>query len=195
MKINYSERITETLVDAGAVPSEDKALYEYGIRMGILMVINIATAVLIGLVLGMFWQSIIFLLAYNPVRTYSGGYHARTPLVCYLLSIPMMLVVLLGIRMLPWNGYICVIASLCSFVVIGILAPVADPNKPLNEREKIVYKGRARTYSAVLFGASLMLWFAGLEQVSLSIVMALGVAAFMLVLGAIKNGNMGKEKA
>jgi len=163
--------------------------------MGILLVINIVTAVLIGLLMGMFWQSIIFLLAYNPVRTYSGGYHARTPLVCYLLSIPMILIVLLGIKMLPWTGYLCVIALFCSVVIIEILAPVADPNKPLNEREKIVYKGRARTYSAVFFGAALMLWFAGLEQISLSIVMALGVAAVMLVLGAIKNGNMSKEKA
>jgi len=195
MRINYSERITDSLVNAGAVPSEDKALYEYGIRMGILMVINIVTAVLIGLVLGMFWQSIIFLLAYNPIRTYSGGYHARTPLVCYLLSIPMMVAVLLGIKMLPWNGYICAVALLCSVVIIEILAPVADPNKPINEREKIVYKGKARTYSAVFFGAALMLWVAGMKQVSLSIMMALGVAAVMLVLGAIKNGKIIEEKA
>ena len=195
MKNNISARITDSLVEAGAVPTEDKALYEYGIRQGILLVINIATAVLIGLVLGMFWQSIIFLLAYNPVRTYSGGYHARTALLCYLLSIPMMLVVLLGIKMIPWNGYICAAALICAVVIIVILAPVADPNKPLNEREKIVYKGRARTYSAIFFGAALMLWFVGMRQVSLSIVMALGVAAVMLVIGAIKNGNMRKEKA
>lgn len=192
---NISERIADSLVDAGAAPSEDKALYEYGIRQGILLVINIATAVLIGLLLGMFWQSIIFLLAYNPVRTYSGGYHARTPLVCYLLSIPMMVAVLMGIKMLHWNGYICAIALFCAVVIIEILAPVADPNKPINEREKIVYKGRARTYSAVFFGAALMLWVAGMQQVSLSIVMALGVAAVMLVLGAIKNGKIIEEKA
>lgn len=187
--------ITDFLVEAGAAPTEDKALYEYGIRQGILLVINIATAVLIGFLLGMVWQCILFLIAYNPVRTYSGGYHARTPLACYLLSIPMILVVLLGIKMLPWNGYICVVALLCSVVIIEVLAPVADPNKPLNEREKIVYKGRTRSYSAVFFGVALMLWFAGLEQISLSIVMALGVAAVMLVLGAVKNGNMSKEKA
>lgn len=192
---NLSERITSSLVNAGAAPSEDKALYEYGIRMGILMVINIATALLIGLFIGMVWQCAIFLIAYNPVRTYAGGYHANTPLACYLLSIPMILVVLLGIKMLPWNGYFCAIALFCSIVIIAILAPVEDSNKPLNEREKVVYKGKARAYSAVFFGAAMMLWFAGFEQISLSIVMALGVAAVMLVLGAIKNRNLLKEKA
>ncbi|MDD3168008.1 MAG: accessory gene regulator B family protein [Eubacteriales bacterium] len=192
---NISDKITGSLVDAGAVTSEDKAIYEYGIRMGILMVINIATAVLIGLLLGMVWQCIVFLIAYNPVRTYAGGYHARTSLVCYLLSIPMMLAVLLGIKMMPWNGYICAIALLSALVTIGILAPVADPNKPLNEKEVSVYKKRARVYSAVLTGGAIVLWMAGMEQTSLSIVMALGVAAGMLVLGTARNRNHIKEKA
>lgn len=192
---SISDRITGSLVNAGAVPSEDKALYKYGIRMGILMVINIATAVLIGLLLGMFWQCVIFLIAYNPVRTYAGGYHARSPLVCYLLSIPMTLAVLLGIRMIPWNGYMCAAALLGAIVSIGILAPVADPNKPLNEREILVYRKRARVYSGVLAVAAVVLWVAGMGQTSLSIVMALLVAAVMLLLGAIKNKNIIIEKA
>lgn len=192
---NISARITGSLVNAGAVPSEDKALYEYGIRMGILMVISIATAVLVGLFMGMALQCIIFLLAYNPVRSYSGGYHADSQLTCYLISIPIIVAVLFGISMLPWNGYVFTFVLLCAVILIEILAPVADPNKPLNEREKVVYKKKARNYTAVFFGAALMLWVAGMEQVSLSIMMALGVAAVMLVLGAIKNGKIIEEKA
>jgi len=193
--MNLPGRISESLVEAGAVPAEDKALYEYGIRQGIFLVINIATAVLIGLLLEMIWQCIIYLIAYNPVRTYSGGYHARTPLACYLFSIPMTAAVLLGIKLIPWNAYICVIVLFASVITVAILAPVADPNKPLNEREITVYRSRARAYSAVLAGAAIMLWIADLEQISLSITMALGTAAFMLILGAIKNGNHKKEMA
>ena len=195
MKNNVSARITNSLIDAGAVPSEDKAIYEYGIRMGILMVINIASALLIGLFLGMVWQCIVFLLAYNPVRSYAGGYHASNQLNCYLLSIPMILTVLLGIKMIPWNGYLGVIFLFIAVMVIGFLAPVEDRNKPLNEREKTVYKRRGRMYSAILSGVALILWFAGMKQSSLSIVMALVVAAVMLVLGAIKNRRILEEKA
>ncbi len=192
---NISERIIGSLVDAGTVPSEEKSLYEYGIRMGILVVINVATTVLIGFVLGMVWQSIIFLLAYNPIRSYAGGYHSRTQLTCYLMSIPIIVAALLGIKLIPWNGYVCMTALISVATIIAILAPVEDSNKPLNEREKAVYKGRARAYSAVFFGAAMMLWFAGFEQISLSIIMALLVAAVMLVIGAIKNRNLIKEKA
>lgn len=195
MKNNVPAKITKSLIKAGAVPPEDSALYEYGIRMGFLLVINIATAVLIGLFLGMVWQCIIFLIAYNPVRTYAGGYHAGTPLACYLLSIPMVVAVLLGIKLIPWNGYICAIALFIALMIIVLLAPVEDRNKPLNEREKTVYGRRAGVYSAVLSGMAVTLWFAGMEQISLSIVMALGVAAVMLVLGAVKNSNYEEKKA
>lgn len=195
MKNLLPDKITDSLIKAGAVPPEDSALYEYGIRQGIFLVINIATAVLIGLFLGMAWQCILFLIAYNQVRSYAGGYHARTPLACYLLSIPVTTAVLLAIKLLPWNGYACAIVLFCSTVVIGFLAPVADPNKPLNEREITVYKSRARAYSAVLTGAAIMLWLAGMKQISLSIIMALGLAAVMLILGAIKDGNKQIEKA
>lgn len=190
----FSERVADSLVNAGAAPAEDKALYEFGIRQGIFLVINIGTAVLIGLSIGMTWQCIVFLLAYNPIRTYAGGYHARTPLACYLISIPITTAVLLAIKWLPWSGYMCVIILFCSLMIVGFLAPVADPNKPLNEREKSVYKGRARAYSAVLSGVAIMLWWVGMKQISPSIIMALGLASVMLVLGAIKNGNKLIEK-
>lgn len=186
-------RITDSLVNAGAVPPEDKALYEYGIRQGILLVINIATAILIGLLLGMAWQSIIFLLAYNPIRSYAGGYHAGTPLICYLLSIPMMLAVLFGIKLIPWNGYVVIIAVICAGIVVLLLAPVEDSNKPLDQLEIMVFRRKARIFLTVLSGLAIVLWFAGIRQSSLSIVMALAVSAVMLILGAVKNRRLLKK--
>jgi accessory gene regulator B len=198
MKNDVPAKITDSLIKAGAVPPEDSALYEYGIRQGILLVINIATTVLIGLFLGMVWQCIIFLVAYNPVRTYAGGYHAGTPLACYLISIPIMTAGLLGIRLIPWNGYVCAIALFITLMIIVLLAPVEDRNRPLSEKEVKVYGRRAGINAAVLTGLAITLWFAGMIQISLSIVMALGVAAVMLILGAIKNsyfrGNEGVTK-
>lgn len=190
MKNNLYERITNALIKAGAVPPEDSALYEYGIKMGLLMVINIVTAVLIGLFLGMIWQCIIFLAAYNPVRTYAGGSHANTPLKCYLFSIPAMFAILFGIKLIPWNGYAVVIVLILAGAVIWLLAPVEDANKPLDQLERKVYGRKARIYMAVLAGLAVVLWLAELKQSSLSIVMALGVASVMLILGAVKNKKL-----
>ena len=190
MKTNVPEKITDSLVHAGAVPIEDRALYEYGIRQGLLLVINIATAVLIGLLLGMLWQTVIFLIAYNSIRSYAGGYHAGTSLTCYLISIPMILTVLFGIKLIPWNGYVVAIVLILAGAVIWFLAPVEDANKPLDQLEKKVYGRRARISMAVLAGLAVASWLAEWKQSSLSIVMALGVASIMLILGIVKNKKL-----
>lgn len=196
MKTSVPGKITASLVQAGVVPSEDKDLYEYGIRQGIILVINLATVVLIGLLMGMVWQSIIFLLAYNPIRSYAGGYHAGTQLTCYLLSIPMILAVLLGIKLIPWNGYLFSIVIIFAGITVFLLAPVEDANKPLDQLEKKVYGKKARISLAILIVSAIALWSAGADQIALSIVMALGVITVMLILGAIKNKNLTKvEKA
>lgn len=188
---NISEKVTCSLVDAGAVPPEDKALYEYGIRIGILIAINIVTALLIGLILGMLWQSILFLIVYSPVRSYSGGYHARSPLTCYLLSIPMMFAVLYAIKTMPWNGYILMASMFCALVLIVLLAPVADVNKPLDTKEKIKYRKKALIFSMVFFISAVILWFAELRQASFSIAAALVTAAALLTFGAAINHQKG----
>lgn len=194
MKFDVPGRITDLLVNAGAAPAEDKALYEFGIRQGILLVINIATALLIGLFMGMIWQCIIFQIAYNPIRSYSGGYHAGTPLRCYLLSIPVMFAVLLGIKLIPWNSYIVILSIILSGIAVLLLAPVEDANKPLNRLETKVFGKRARIILTVLVVLSVVLWFTGVEQFAAAIVVALAVNTIMLILGAVKNKLL-EEKA
>lgn len=194
MKTNVPGKIADSLIHAGVAPTEDKALYEYGIRQGILTVINILTAVLIGLLLGMVWQTVVFLIAYTPIRTNAGGYHAGTPFMCYLLSIPMMLAVLSGIKFIPWNGYLVLIVIICAGIAVFLLAPVEDMNKPLDQLEVKVYKKRSRIILTILSIVAVILWFAGIKQSSLSIVMALGMIAIMLVFGVIKNRSLTNEE-
>lgn len=189
MKINVSEKIVESLITMGVVPSEDKELYKFGIIQGILMVINVLTFILIGLIFGMVWQSIVFMLAYIPIRSYAGGYHARTQLKCYLLSIASIIAVLIEIKLIPWNGYICSIISLCAGMIIFWLAPVEDSNKPFDQIEITVYKKRTRIILVLLLVVAFLFWFVGSKQNSISIIMALEVVAVMLIFGAVKNSR------
>ena len=91
MKIDLSGKIAESLTNSGVITTEDRELYEYGLHHGLLMIINLLTTVVIGLLFKMVWQSFVFMIAYIPLRTYAGGYHAKTQFRCYLLSIVIML--------------------------------------------------------------------------------------------------------
>ncbi len=187
MLLGISKKIADSLVQNDVVKSEEVELYEYGVRQGIVLVINIMTAVLIGLILGMVLQSIVFLLAYMPIRSYAGGYHAGSQLTCYLFSIPFMLAALIGIKMVPWNIFLCIAALACAGLIIAIFAPVEDSNKPLDQVEQTVYKRKTYFILAVLISAAILFWMISLTQISLSIIMAIVMAAVMLILGVLKN--------
>ena len=189
MKINLSEKIIESMVATGVVPSEDKDLYQFGLNQGLIMIVNVLSAILIGLILGMLWHSIVFMLSYIPIRSYAGGYHASTQLKCYWLSNALILAVLLGIKLIPWNGYILSAISLCAGIIIFWLAPVEDLNKPLRQIEIVIYKRRARFLFVLLLILTFLFWFAGKEQISVSILMALQVVSVMLILGVLKNSR------
>lgn len=195
MTTSVPEKIVNSLINNGAVPQEDKELYEFGIRQGIMFLLNILTTVVIGLAVGMFWQSVVFLIVYYPTRSYAGGYHTNSPLSCYLLSIPLTLFVLFGMKLLPWNRYSILIVLALAFTIVFSLAPVEDSNKPLDQLEKKVYKHKARIILSLLAGFAIAFLFLGAEQLSLCFVMAAMLASIMLILGVLKNRRIVKEKA
>jgi len=146
------------------------------------MVINVLTFILIGYFLGMLWHSIIFMMSYIPFRTYAGGYHASTELRCYVLSCSLITIVLIGIKNIPWNGYVCLLMSLLAAIIVIWLAPVEALNKPLREPERTIYRKKSRILLFILLCAAILLWFEGSRQYSVSIIAASDVVAVMLVI-------------
>ena len=92
------ERLTNHFVVNEVIRDEDREIYYYGLYQGFLIIVNIITAIIIGVIFRMVWQSILFMLAYVPLRTYGGGYHAKTEGRCYLISIALASGVLLAIK-------------------------------------------------------------------------------------------------
>ncbi len=82
-----SHKIGDNLVRSNVIKEEDAEIYIYGINQIFVSVLNVSSALIIGLILGMFLESIIFMAAYIPLRSFAGGYHAKTPLRCYFTSL------------------------------------------------------------------------------------------------------------
>jgi len=125
------------------------------------------------------------MMAYIPLRTYAGGYHAKTQLRCYVFSILMLSAAFGGIKLVHWTdrGYFIII--LCSVIIIILLAPLESENKPFNENEKAVYRKRTHIILGTLIAIALIFWLSGLKSISISVTMALLVTALMLVLGKV----------
>lgn len=142
----FTERVVTLLQGNGIIREEDRELYIYGLQQGFIIIWNILTTVTIGIILGQVWESILFMFAYFPLRSCAGGYHAKTPLRCYLLSIIMAIAALISMRLPIWNSVIGLVSVIGSSVVILLLAPVEDSNKPLDATETVVFKSGPKLY-------------------------------------------------
>lgn len=186
MSTHVLDKIIAKLIQSGSIRDEDKELYAYGLQQGLFIILNILTTLLIGQVCGMFWQSLLFMAIYLPLRSFAGGFHAKTPTLCYLYSIILTSAVLLAIRFIPWTNYICLGLAVLSGAGILILSPVEDSNKPLDKLEITVYKNRTR----IILIAELLMYLLVLGLGKLYILPVITVSLFalsiMLILGKVK---------
>lgn len=180
------KRMTSYFVVNGIIEDEERAIYSYGLRQAFLIIINIATSILIGFALKGVWQVLVFMLAYIPLRTYGGGYHAETELRCYFFSIALIIGSLLLVKTVPSAPLLIIILSSISIVIVYTLAPVEDGNKLLNDRQINIYRRKTRSILAIEILACLVLYILGFKDLSFTIAVAIFIISLMMVAGRIK---------
>ena len=136
------EKLTDVLIENEISKSEDKELIVHGLTLGMELVFNTITTIVLGLVFGLVLESLIFAISFSAIRTYAGGFHCKKATNCYFFS-SVMVVMVLSIVKFTLKGYILVISIimlLFSAPVILKLAPVETPTKPLDEAEQKYFR-------------------------------------------------------
>ena len=187
MIAELSEHITQKLVEYQAIQSEERELYRYGIQQVFNIICNLITIVVIGLLLNKVWESLIFTTAYIPLRSYAGGYHAKTPKRCYLFSCMMIIAVLLAMKILSLGSFICSCLAVTGSICILIFAPVGTANKPLDDKEKWVYRKKTRWILLFEILFFVLATVSNLTTLSMTLSFSLFVSGGMVVLGIVSN--------
>ena len=182
-----SHKIGNDLVKSKVVEAEDAEIYIYGINQILTSVLNVSSALIIGLIFGVFPEIAVFMAAYIPLRSFAGGYHAKTPLSCYVFSVIMLIVVSIGLKYLHLADWVYYAVLVAATLVVLVLSPVEDRNKPLAEIEQKVYKKRTMNIAAAEVMVCLALKFVGYDNLFVAVVYSFVVLSFMLVAGKVKN--------
>ena len=180
-------KIGNNLVHSGVIKEEDAEIYIYGINQILTYVLNVSSALIIGLIFDVFTEVAVFMAAYIPLRSFAGGYHAKTPLRCYVFSVIMLIVVSIGLKYLHLADWVYYAVLVAATLVVLVLSPVEDRNKPLDEIEQKVYKKRTMNIAAAEVMVCLALKFVGYDNLFVAVVYSFVVLSFMLVAGKVKN--------
>lgn len=159
-----SKDIAVFLYGKGCFEGNDIEVYAYGLELLIASAVEVMTVLIIGTILSGFTETILYLLTFTALRSFTGGYHAKTHGRCatvyflvFALSIILYHLMLPSVLMV-W--LVMLTSALFGGLVIWRLAPVENPNKPIFA-ERL---GRYRIISLVLMavfltGGAIMLCF------------------------------------
>lgn len=187
MFARIAERLTEELEDNQIITSEDRDLYAYGLNQGMIIILNMITTLCIGLLFGSTLQLVIFMAAYIPLRSYAGGYHARTPLKCYVISIIMLIAVSICLKCIALNHWWYWVLVVLSILLIIFLSPVEDKNKPLDEIEVTVYRKRAIIIIMIEVALSILFGILRISNLLNAMSLVFIIMSAMLVTGNVRN--------
>lgn len=188
---NYLTKFVDLLVDRKIGKKEDRDIIIYGLMSGIKLLLNIVTTIILGAIFGLILESLIFLIFFSLIRSYTGGYHAERTLSCYIFSSLVIVAVLLAIRFTP-QMYILFLNIVIMIIAIPIIlkfAPVDALLKPLDniERKHFRKKGIINLFIECI----LVFIFYAFKQYKFSYIITLGilVSALLIIIQIIINKN------
>lgn len=165
-------------------------LYEYAIYIVLSSAFHIATIIFLGLCFHLLAESLVFYFSFIAIRKFAGGYHAKTPIRCYVFSIITTIFTLgLIFIILIYNSLfiecILLFLGLISLVVICLLSPIDTGNNSLNNREKILYRKISIISSVIIFVFSCLLISLSFTNFGISLLFGIFMSALVLILGTV----------
>lgn len=189
-----SRNIVSWQIQRNILDNGQRALYQYGYEVLLNQIVNILVAIVIAILMRTPITVFLFLASYIPLRSFCGGYHARTNGGCTLVSTLLTIVVCIIAKAVEGSWILSVLPV--GFIISGLLilwlAPVADKNKPLDEKETVRYRRRSRYIWFVEAVIGMVFWFFK-PEISLVIVLSHIILSIMLVYGEQKN-RQGKKQ-
>ena len=129
----------------GIVAPEKNKIYAYGMELVLSGLVNVLSVLLISILIFHPADGLLFLVAFIPLRTTAGGYHANSHLSCNIVFLSTFVALKYGSVIL----YLAI--AVISLVTLLILSPSEAKNKPLTPEQR----RRNRRRSLILGGLNL----------------------------------------
>lgn len=135
-----SKSITNSLRKKGIVLDEFADVYQYGFELLLSFLISTGLVILAGIIFNCFIETLVFLLVFISLRSFTGGFHAMKYLTCTVSTFGVYSFVMIVSAFVSVNFLVFFILLLIGSIILYIKAPVENPNKELTKKQKSKYK-------------------------------------------------------
>ena len=189
-----SKKFVCRLIRTGIISETDADVYMYCFFQLVMMLLNIATTIVLGVLFKLLLPCILLNISYIAIRTSAGGHHAGSPIRCYVNPMIIISVVLAIIKWIPFQRAVSVAILGAASIFIWITAPVETDNNQLDKTERFVHRRRTRSIliiEIVSFGICMIL---RKKQVCNIIALGIFTESVMLLAGMLQFLKNGKNK-
>lgn len=138
-----AEKIVADLKKEDIIEGEDEEIYAFGSNQSIFLILNLITPIFLAIFFNKKLEITVFLIEFILLRSYAGGYHAKSQFKCLILSSIMQIIAIFLISIISIDKVILIISIIIFSFIIGHLSPIESDNKPLDEIERKTYKKKA----------------------------------------------------
>lgn len=188
-----SQKIVKMLLQYDVITEDDYEVYIFGVYQNIVLIINLLTSFTIFALAGLIVEGILFSVFYSLLRSYAGGYHSQSLLVCYVLSVLATVVIAYIVNNINIS-YLLLIIYLMSMILIWRLAPVDTRNKRLDEIEKTIYMKKVRYIIVTITFIMVFFYIFHYVQGIIMLILAVTMETVMLIAGKLDNYLENRER-
>lgn len=190
----FAENIAFILIKNKILNIKKRDIYVYGIEVILLNFILLLSLLGISIVGNNLLFFIGFLLFFVPIRTFSGGYHAKNSEICFGISVGSYTVAMIIFNMFSnlYKNVIVIILFILAIVILLILSPLKNPNHPLADYQ---YKRNKRiVFGIAIIDIMLFVIFAKMNYaIASSEVIFIILTAVFLIVGKLESCKHMKE--
>lgn len=186
------EKAVNCLVKENTASPEDAEIYRFGVEVTLLKTMHLLSDLLIAVCMGKVPEFIIIFGIFCAFRRNTGGYHAKTRLGCYVFSCLAVIAALAAAEAEVRLLYMCII-SLCEVVILILISPAENENRPLDEEEISCFKKRLYVLTAIYTTALIITIKMGYFQLLWLFTIGLSLTTILTLLGKLQEkGNRKK---
>lgn len=157
-----AKKITTRFICSNIIKSDEREIYNYCVEVTVVFLINYLSLFVLAIVFKELLSTIIFILSFLAFRKICGGYHASSYFKCEIMSLSSYLLFIFIIKRFIKIFSVSTVLLLSGLIIIMLLSPIEDKNKPFTKKQYIIFKLMSRGL-ACLF----IILFVSFEQLGL----------------------------
>lgn len=161
------------------ISDDDFELYEFSAFCFLFNLIPLGLSIAIGTALNMFWKSILFIIPYVSIRTFSGGFHFKSAKLCFLVTNMILFFSLIITKKMICIGRSTIFLALIllASLTVFLLSPIDSDARKLTSSETSAFRRVARYLVIAFLAIDLVLYCLGIFSAAYPIGMGIALTA------------------